>query len=103
VLRLLSFDPQSMYLTHYGPVGTPRSLSVQFLQQLDEMVALGRSMAADADRHQRLKQGLAQMYLRRAREHGCAMSDARILELLAMDIELNAQGMGVWLDRPEQA
>jgi hypothetical protein len=27
------------------------------------------------------------------------MPEERVLELLAMDIELNAQGLGIWLDR----
>jgi hypothetical protein len=33
------------------------------------------------------------------REHGCTMSEAEIAQALAIDIELNAQGMAVWLDR----
>ena len=31
--------------------------------------------------------------------HGCRLSDERVLELLEMDIELNAQGLAIWLDR----
>ena len=33
------------------------------------------------------------------RAHGCALEEAAVLELLGMDIELNAQGLEVWLDR----
>jgi hypothetical protein len=29
---------------------------------------------------------------------GCELSEAQVDELLGMDIELNAQGMGIWLD-----
>jgi hypothetical protein len=29
-----------------------------------------------------------------------AFDEAQIAELLAIDLELNAQGMAVWLDRP---
>ena len=46
-----------------------------------------------------LKAGLLPIYLRSLRAHGCTLSDARIAELLAIDLELNAQGMAVWLDR----
>ena len=42
---------------------------------------------------------VAALYAGRARAHGVAMDDASLLALLAMDIELNAQGLGVWLDR----
>jgi hypothetical protein len=33
------------------------------------------------------------------RGHGCRLSDQDILQALALDIELNAQGMGIWLAR----
>ena len=32
--------------------------------------------------------------------HGVGISEAGIAELLAIDLELNAHGMAVWLDRP---
>jgi glyoxylase-like metal-dependent hydrolase (beta-lactamase superfamily II) len=102
VQRLLSFDPQWMYLTHYGPVGDVPSLGCQLLEQIDELVALGRAAAGTADRHARLKQDLADVYLRRLREHGCTLAESAVLELLAMDIELNAQGIACWLDRPQR-
>ena len=102
VERMLGFDPQVMYLTHFGPVGEVPSLGRHFLDMLDELVAIGLSVARIAhapERHAALCAALRSLYLRRLREHGCAMSDARIVELLALDIELNAQGMGIWLDR----
>jgi hypothetical protein len=37
--------------------------------------------------------------VRRADAHGCAFGPDRVRELLAMDIELNTQGLEVWLDR----
>jgi glyoxylase-like metal-dependent hydrolase (beta-lactamase superfamily II) len=99
VERMLSFEPRQMYLTHYGPVDDVPALGAQFLEQLDEMVALGMRVATLPDRHDALKRGLAEMYLDRVHRQGCTMSDSHALDLLAMDVELNAQGMGVWLDR----
>ena len=34
-----------------------------------------------------------------AREHGTPLAPERLLELLSLDVELNAQGLEVWLDR----
>ena len=42
---------------------------------------------------------LSEYYLERARAHGVALDDAAVLQLLAMDIELNAQGLETWLER----
>ena len=97
--RLLGFAPQQIYVTHYGAVGDVPRLAELLLGQLDEMVALARSLAAAPDRHAALKLGLQAILLRSLRAHGVALSDERIRELLALDFELNAQGIGIWLDR----
>ena len=57
-------------------------------------------MADTAARHEALKQGQLGIFTRSLRAHGVGFSDERIAELLALDLELNAQGMAVWLDRP---
>lgn len=66
--------------------------------QIDEMVRLVQACDGEG-RHARLVSGLSALYLRRAREHGVALDDAQVLDLLAMDIELNAQGLEIWFDR----
>jgi glyoxylase-like metal-dependent hydrolase (beta-lactamase superfamily II) len=99
VLRLLSFDPTWMYLTHYGAVSDVPRLGKQFLEQLDQVVRLGESVRSSADRHAALKRGLLQIYVDAAAQNGCRQSAAEVASLLALDIELNAQGMGIWLDR----
>jgi hypothetical protein len=50
-----------------------------------------------------LKAGLFELYLGSLRQHGCTMADSEIHSLLEMDLELNAQGIGVWLDREAKA
>jgi hypothetical protein len=42
---------------------------------------------------------MAAVHLKSLRAHGVVLSDERILDLLALDLELNAQGIGIWLDR----
>ncbi len=103
VQRLMSFEPQAMYLTHYSRIGfdhqdLPR-LAALLLAQVDEMVALGLGLRDAPDRHQQLKRGLKEIYLRRLHAHGCQMAPEQQATLLDMDIELNAQGLAVWLDK----
>jgi hypothetical protein len=52
-----------------------------------------------ADRHEALKEGLLALYRDRLHAHGCRLPDERSDELLALDVQLNAQGIEVWLDR----
>ena len=97
--RMLAFAPRRLLLTHYGPVEDVPRLATLFLAQLDEMVPLARSLAKAPDRHAALKQGLEAIHLKSLRAHGVTLADERIRELLALDLELNAQGIGIWLDR----
>jgi glyoxylase-like metal-dependent hydrolase (beta-lactamase superfamily II) len=100
VQRMLAFNPECMYLTHFGAVTQVQRLGAQFLQQLDQIVALGESVRHHPGRHAELKRGLLDICVAGAQGNGCAMDRAQVEALLALDIELNAQGMAVWLDRP---
>ncbi len=99
VRRMLAYEPDSIYLTHYGRVGDVARLGTLFLAQLDEVVALALSLPASPERHAELMRGFEAIHLRSLREHGCTLADARVHELLALDLELNAQGIEVWLKR----
>jgi len=98
VRRLLEYRPDRMYLTHYGCVADVPRLGAMLLEQLDSLVAMALSAPAGDGRHEALKQGLREGWLERLRAHGCELSDERIVELLAVDVELDAQGLAVWLD-----
>jgi hypothetical protein len=98
VQRLLAKEPVCMYLTHYGRVEDVPALGCLLLSVLDRMVAVGRRCAHAPQRHERLKAELTALYATCLGEHGAATTPAS-LDLLAIDIELNAQGLGVWLDR----
>jgi glyoxylase-like metal-dependent hydrolase (beta-lactamase superfamily II) len=99
VNRLLSRAPDAVYLTHYGKLGNVAELGRQQLALLDEVVALGRSLRHHAARHQALMNGLRTLYWRSLSAHGCELPEDTLDDLLSLDIELNAQGMGIWLDR----
>jgi hypothetical protein len=64
---------------------------------LSKVENLGKSLANAEHRHELLKNGLLNLYIQELRDHGCMLSDSMIDQLLSTDIELNAQGMGVWL------
>jgi glyoxylase-like metal-dependent hydrolase (beta-lactamase superfamily II) len=103
VLRIAALKPERLYLTHFAAVSDVPRLTTLFLENLDAMVALGRSLKDAPDRHEKLKAGLFDIYLASLRQHGCALSDSEIHGLLEMDLELNAQGMGVWLEKEAKA
>jgi len=99
VRRLLAADPACMYLTHYGRVQDVPRLGAQLVSLIDELAALGRAHQHDVDRHDALKRGQFEIFTRSLAAHGCTMDREAIAQLLAMDLELNAQGIAIWLDR----
>jgi len=99
IQRMMSFGPVAMYVTHYGRVESVPKLAADLLEQIDAMAAIGRQLDARPDRHRCLLAALRELYVERAIAHGCPMDEAAIADALAMDIELNAQGLACWLDR----
>ncbi len=104
ITRLLSFEPEAMYLTHYDRVTDVQRLAADLFEQIDAMVQVARDCDASGsgDRHRCIVDALSAMCLARARAHECRLDDAGVLQVLGMDIELNAQGLGVWLDRDKR-
>ena len=101
--RLLAAQPAHAWVTHYGRIDDVERIGGELLALLDAMVAIAGDLAAAPDRHGRLVAALERLYVEHARRHGVAAAEARVPELLAADIELNAQGLEAWLARNAKA
>ncbi len=97
IARMLATEPECLYLTHYGRVREVARLAALLNELIDGMVRVARQ--AQAERHERIKQGLLDLYATSLRAHGSTLSQAQMTELLALDLELNAQGLEVWLTK----
>ena len=99
VQRLMAAQPDCVYLTHFGRVTGIPSLGQALLGLIDEVVQLGERVRHHPQRQQALTEGLQTLYLDSLRRHGCELPAATLMDQLALDVTLNAQGMGIWLDR----
>jgi glyoxylase-like metal-dependent hydrolase (beta-lactamase superfamily II) len=98
--RLMTFDPTCMYLTHYSRIDDPSSLVGELRQSVRDLADLALAEESRRDgRPDRIREGVGRYLVEKIRGHGCGMSESRIRELLAVDTELNAQGLEVWLAR----
>ncbi|EXI67510.1 MAG: hydroxyacylglutathione hydrolase [Candidatus Accumulibacter adjunctus] len=96
---LLSHAPEVMYLTHYSQVRDVAAKGVRLHELIDEHVRIARLVeAAGSERRARIRAGLQELLLVEAERFGCALPTAQVLELFATDLDLNAQGLDVWLD-----
>ena len=99
IQRLLALQPEAMYLTHYSRVPNVHAQGAELLRHLDALVELAlREQASGAQRHDRIKQKMTEYLLAEIRQHGCRLAESTLLDIWATDLELNAQGLGVWLD-----
>ena len=98
--RLLASGPARLYLTHYGVVEDVARLGADLHRRIDALVALALNTDGDGEaRHRRLVRDLQDYFLGELAAHGVSLSNTKSMELMAMDLELNAQGLIVWLDR----
>lgn len=100
IARLLALQPQAMYLTHYGQVTDVAARAADLLRHLDALLAIATAAAGEGEaRHLAIRQAMTDYLLAELRAHGCTLPDDQLLAIWATDLELNAQGLGVWLDQ----
>jgi glyoxylase-like metal-dependent hydrolase (beta-lactamase superfamily II) len=97
--RYLSYRPKRMYLTHYSAIEDVATRAAELRAGIGRYVQIARSLADAPERHSRLREALLDDALSALHRLDAPVSDARARELLEFDIELNAQGLGVWLDQ----
>ena len=100
--RLMREAPEAMYLTHYGRVEGTARFAKELHEQIDAMVAIALRCKGEPQRHRLLVDALGALYVARLRLQGSPLDASEVLRVLAMDIELNAQGLACWLDREKR-
>jgi glyoxylase-like metal-dependent hydrolase (beta-lactamase superfamily II) len=96
--RILSFNPEAVYLTHFSRLAPPAELGRAVLALLDQYVAITLASSGHEDKTTYIRDGLTALVLGEAHRHGCRLTDAEILDIWQLDLELNAQGLAFWLD-----
>lgn len=103
ISRLLEKDPEYMYLTHYGRIGNVAGLAKQLLSAIDVIVDIAERHQHREDRATLFKRDFSDWLVGSIRAHGVTLDGSALTELLLPDIELNTQGVDVWLKRREKA
>jgi glyoxylase-like metal-dependent hydrolase (beta-lactamase superfamily II) len=96
--RLMDREPENMYLTHFGGVRDLRRLADDLVDGIRQFAAWGETFEAHPDRSGQIRSAMMTWLVERAREHGVTLSDERLRDLFAGDVELNSQGIEFWLD-----
>ncbi|MDN5873025.1 MAG: MBL fold metallo-hydrolase, partial [Sinobacteraceae bacterium] len=101
--KMLARDPVCIYLTHYGRVENPAPLAQDMHRRVDGLVEIAERNEGAEDCAACIAQEVEAWLMDEAVTHGVDLPAARLRELLATDIELNTQGLVVWLQRRRKA
>jgi glyoxylase-like metal-dependent hydrolase (beta-lactamase superfamily II) len=93
---LASYQPQRVYLTHYGELAYTKNLTDTLVRQLVSYHDLALQHAGDKAG---LERALSDSSLGLLREFDASAPEVELRELLAFDMDLNARGLEVWLQR----
>jgi len=97
--RMFSFAPGALYVAHFGRLTNLTVLASDLHRLIDAHAELGeRHRRAGAERKHLLKEGVRSLVLAEGERQGWRLPSEKLLEVFALDIELNAQGIESWLD-----
>ena len=100
--RMLSHAPQTMYLAHYGRVTGLERLAIDLFRLIHAQVAIAQAARGDGfTRHLEILVGLEELVREECARQQWALNADISLNLLRHDLNLNAQGLEIWLDHQE--
>jgi glyoxylase-like metal-dependent hydrolase (beta-lactamase superfamily II) len=95
--KLMALKPKQIYLTHFGMVDNPQELALQLRARIDEYTQLAETVDKE-NLYQNIVDGLKDSMLAQLEKQGSPTTRKEALDILEIDIELNAQGLQVWLE-----
>merc|ERR1711879_607070 len=102
--RLLTFKPDYLYLTHYGPVQPTERNLAQLFDSLEAFTAIAEAERATPEgRAERMADKVMEWLIAQLKQSGSTVPESAARQWLSTDATLNAQGMDVWLTRSSQA
>ncbi|MBX9597156.1 MAG: MBL fold metallo-hydrolase [Burkholderiales bacterium] len=92
-----SLAPEAVYLTHFGQISDIQQVANDLRRMIADYVAIACESAGASDVVAEITRKLEEYIVREAQGFGIDLSPERILELIGVDMQINAQGLAVWL------
>jgi len=86
-------------LTHFNRIEFTSQSADMLIQHIDGFVEIAKTLENQNNRHKAIKQKLLAYLLEIATKHGVILDETQQIKLFKGDLEICAQGLGVWLDR----
>lgn len=99
VRRLAAYRPKRLFLMHYAGVTDVPRLADSMEHQIREFVRIARAHAGSPQAEGGIRADMRKLWFGLLREHGCTLAEERLDALFGGDLDLNTQGLLVWLQR----
>ncbi len=99
--QLMQLQPKYAYLTHFNRIEFTQKSADMLIEHIDGFVKIAEQAQHKKNRHKVIKADLLNYLLNIANKHGVTLLDeAQQIKLFKGDLEICAQGLGIWLDCP---
>lgn len=99
---MMSYNPAKFYLTHYSVLEDPAPQADLLRAQIEDYRQIAQLLRNEPERKETIFQALKDITLARISSVQPSLDLDTMEKVLAMDLELNAQGLDVWLRKQEQ-
>lgn len=99
---MMSYKPAKFYLTHYSVLEDPEPQADLLRAQIEDYRQIAQLLRNEPERKETIFQALKDITLARISSVQPSLDLDTMEKVLAMDLELNAQGLDVWLSKQEQ-
>jgi glyoxylase-like metal-dependent hydrolase (beta-lactamase superfamily II) len=96
--RIMSYAPERLYLTHYSEVGNLDRLAQEMHKGIDAYVSIAREHADAENRTAAIQEAIFEFFVAGLAAHGFSGDRDTIWSIMNIDVNLNTQGIEVWLD-----
>lgn len=99
IRRILSLQPEAVYVTHYGRLDDIPRAAADLMRLIEAQVAIARAARHLGEaRTARIEAGIAALIEEESIRSGWGLQGDAAVRVLASDVKLNAQGLEAWLD-----
>lgn len=99
---MMSYNPKKFYLTHYSVLENPEPQADLLRAQIEDYRQIAQLLRNESEREERIHQALKDITLARLSSEQPELDLDAMGKVLAMDLDLNAQGLNIWLSRQEK-
>ena len=99
IKQLMTLQPKYAYLTHFNRIEFTKKSADMLIAHIDGFVDIAKQMQNQKNRHKAIKEALLSYLLEIAKQHGVTLDKTQQIKIFKGDLEICAQGLGVWLDK----